>query len=138
MLIPHAPAPSKVLTEIQMMAVAELCAGDRLEIPIRRSVISVLQAVFGELIGQIEVLEEGAAAADRLAEELRIVGADRDRWRTAAETYRAAWAKAARGSTAPPRPRPVGCGADVVDLVEILRREHRDAGRPIGPEGGAA
>lgn len=144
----HAPAPSKVLGEIQMMFVAELVGHPTTStIAFDRRYVVILQAALGELIGQIETLEEGSAAADRLTEEMAILRADRERWKLAAETYHSAWGREVDRTICPmpltPHRAEMGrreCGrrGEVVDLTEALRRERRDAGRPIGPEGGAA
>lgn len=130
------PAPSKVLGEIQMHLVQRLIETPAAE-PVRidRRHVAILQAAIGELIGQIEVLEEGAAAADRLTKELAIVVADRERWRTAAATYHDAGGREVDRSA---RRLHLVLAGEVVDLSEEFRRERRDVGRSVGPEGGAA
>lgn len=130
--------PSTVLSEIRRMLEAEIIAQPAAEtITVRRSLLTLVFASLADTTSEVEVLEESAAVADRLSEELRIVMADRERWRLAASTYHAAWSREV-GRQKTCRLRGVGGSAEVVDLTAILAREHRDAGRPIGPEGGAA
>jgi len=136
MNVRHAPAPSKVLGEIQMMLVDELVARPTArEIVIDRRRVVILQAALGEIIGQIEVIEEGAAAADRLTAELHASRAEVDRWKRAANTYHNAWAREVDRDVV--RSLALARGGDVVDLTEIMRRERR-AGQPEAPEGGAS
>lgn len=133
MSIPCDINPAPVLGAIRDSLIAEaMQSGGAAAVTIRRDVVWLVIASIGEVIDRIDVLAESAAVADRLMEELAIVQADRERWRTA---YTAATSMGAGRSN---RPRLVGREAEVVDLTPILAREHRDAGRPAGPEGGAA
>ena len=132
MSIPCDINPAPVLGAIRDSLIAEaMQAGGAPTITLRRDIVWLVIASIGEVIDRVDVLAESAAVADRAMEKLAIVEADRERWRTA-------YAAASRSTCRPPRLRSVGRDAEVVDLTAILAREHRDAGRPIGPEGGAA
>lgn len=133
MSIPCDINPAPVLGAIRDSLIAEaMKAGGAPTITLRRDIVWLVIASIGEVIDRVDVLAESAAVADRAMEKLAIVEADRERWRTA---YAAA---ASRATCRTPRLRSVGRDAEVVDLTAILAREHRDAGRPIGPEGGAS
>lgn len=133
MSIPCDINPAPVLGAIRDSLIAEaMQTGGAATVTLRRDTVWLVIASIGEVIDRVDVLVESAAVADRLMEELAIAQADRERWRTA---YTAARCREASRSA---RPRLVGQEAEVVDLTQILARERRDAGRPIGPEGGAA
>ena len=144
-------SPAKVLEEIQMMLVGELVAQPS-AIVLSRQIVSILQAALGDIAGQVDALAEGAAAADRLATELRIALAARDaaeaklrlitaapaQWARLQDPHSPAWDMS--GST---RKGELDTSArrrcKIVDLSEAMSRERRDAGRPVPPsDGGAA
>jgi hypothetical protein len=137
--------PSATLAALTEQFVEELAARPAPEpVVIRRGVVALIVAALGNVLDQIEALEEGAAAADRLTEELAIVRADRERWRLASEAYHAAWGREVeRAERSPYQPMEKGRlerlhrRGVVVDLTEAFRRER--ASQPgTGPEGGAA
>ncbi len=109
---------------------------------IRRGVVALIVSALADVRDQIEALEEGAAAADRLTQELAIVRADRERWRLASEAYHAAWGREVDHRRSPYQPMDKGClerlhrRGVVVDLSEVFRRERAQPGP--APEGGAA
>lgn len=136
---------SKVLTEIQHMFVAELTARPASDtITLRRSDVMMLQAALGDLADKVAVLEESADVADRLHGELRIALAAKEiveqklrlsgRPLYVVDPSREAWDPTGKGAVEAAHKR----GALIIDLSEELARERRDAGRSIGPEGGAA
>jgi hypothetical protein len=130
MSIPCDINPALTLGAIRDSLIAEaMQAGGAATITLRRDIVWLMIASIGEVIDRVDVLTESAAVADRLMDELAIANADRERWRTA---YTAAVCRKAGRIDSP---RLVGRGAEIVDLTPILAR---DAGRPIGPEGGAA
>lgn len=133
MSIPCDINPALTLGAIRDSLIAEaMQAGAAATIALRRDIVWLVIASIGEVIDRVDVLAESAAVADRVMEELAIVKADRERWRTAYTAARCS------GVGRPDRLKLVGREAEIVDLTQILAREHRDAGRPIGPEGGAA
>lgn len=136
-MIPTHLLPSTVLTEIKRMLEAEIIAQTGETISFERGRLVLVFSSLAATAGDVEVLEESAAAADRLQEELRIVRADRERWRLASMTYQAAWSQEV-WRRPKCRLQLVGGSAEIIDITEELARERRDAGRPIGPEGGAA
>lgn len=170
MIATHLP-PSTVIREIKRMLEAEIVAQPGDAITVKRGQLVLVFSSLANTAGEVEVLEESAAVADRLQEELRIVLADRERWRLASMAYQAAWSREVGRTSSPEARPPVFIGVDlartpdvtvehalqpwnpagkghlerahhqngnVIDITEELARERRDAGRPIGPEGGAA
>lgn len=135
--------PATVLGAIRSGLLAEITTTPvERDIVMQRHIMWMLISSLGEVIDQIEALEEGAAAADRLTEELAIVRADRERWRLLSETDRAAWGKEVDYRRSPYSPMEKGRlerlhrRGVVVDLSEVFRRERAQPGP--APEGGAA
>lgn len=147
--------PSAVLAAIRERLVDEVVSTNAPEIAIKRSTVVLIVASLTEQIDALAVLEESSRASDRIAAELRLARADilrlEQELRVAREIARRAFHDRANpASKALVLDRtwdPTGKGAleaahrrsaEVVDLTPILAREHREAGRPVGPEGGAA
>lgn len=134
----HATAPSTVLQELQMMLVAELMAQPA-AIVLSRQIVSIAQAAIGEIAAQVEVLEESAAAADRLQQELAIARADiarmelRMRVREVDASARS-WDPSGKGKVERLHRR----DAVVVDLGAILAREMGGTSRSQPSDGGDA
>ncbi len=139
---------SDVLREIRAMLEVEIVSQPVTgTIEIARSGVVLAFAALADVASEVEVLEESAATADRLSRELKIAQAEIERLQLAL---------IARDFTDLPLPDGRGApivaidwgrrcgkgaverGTKIIDITEVLRREQRDAGRPIGPEGGAA
>ena len=138
---PHSSA-HLVLTAVQSMMMAEVIAQPAaVTITVRRDMFTLIAASLGEVLDTIAVLEESAAAGERIARELRIAQGDIARLEmqlTARDLERI-------GTPSPYRPmaksreeRELVAAAKVIDLSEALRRELRGSRRPPSPDGGAA
>ena len=107
-------------------------------ITVRRDMFTLIAAALTEVIDTVAILEDGASAADRLVRELRIARAEIARLElhaTARDLDRISPTNE-RGSTMRhPLHRHRG-EADVIDLVEVFRRER--GAQPVPPDGGSA
>jgi hypothetical protein len=137
--------PSATIAALTEHLVEELASRPSPDpVVIRRGVVALIVSALADVRDQIEALEEGAAAADRLTAELAIVRADRERWRLASEAYHAAWGREVEQAERSPY-SPMDKGrierlhrrGVVVDLSEAFRRERASQPGPA-PEGGAA
>ena len=137
---PHSSA-HLVLTAVQSMMMAEVIAQPAaVTITVRRDMFTLIAASLGEVLDTIAVLEESAAAGERIARELRIAQGDIARLEmqlTARDLERIG------GSLPQPmaksrEERELIAAAKVIDLSEALRRELRGSRRPPSPDGGAA
>ena len=124
--------PSHVLREIRRMLEVEIVSQPATgTIEIARCGVVLCIAALADVASEVEVLEEGLDAADRLMRELKIAHAEIDRLQLQL---------VARDLVDGPRPKTrvvrIGGPCEIVDLAEVARREQ--AGRPTAPEGGAA
>lgn len=123
--------PSATLREMRLMLEAEIVAQPAsISISFARTHAVVALSALADLEDEVGALEEARAAADRLARELAIAHSEIERLRLQMIARDLVAARIPAGYRS--------SGGNVVDLTEALRRERRDTGRPVGPEGGAA
>lgn len=134
--------PSLVLGAIRDSLLAEIMARPAPEpIVIRRDIAMMIASSISEQIDQVDALAEGAAAADRLSQELAIARADIRRLELKLEV-RAATPRFDNFGPAPSNVvealrRAAPIGATIIGLTEAFARERRGAGCTDG-DGGAA
>ena len=126
--------PSHVLSEVRRMLEVEIVSQPVTgTIEISRSGLVLAFAALADVAAEVEVLEEGADATDRLTRELAIAHAEIERLQLQL---------VARDIVDGSRPRlrllSFGSPCEVIDLsVELGREMGRAAsGQPGGPEGG--
>lgn len=146
-MIPMVVDPTLVLRAMSSRFTTELASQPAAEtITLPRDILVFALAALADTIERVDEAVEGAAAADRLIQELGIAKAEIGRLETRIAVMEAGGRCPRPVSVVPSPHRPLEksaeerarCRGKVIDLTDAFGRERREAGTPTPPTGGDA